>query len=184
MKDLVAEDFEKVLFSAFKRKEKEGKEIVLGTDFASELQMETGKTVSSLSKSELEALKEAINTLENQGIIRYEDINRLGGRFLKGINFESWYRNMEGSELGAQAFQVNVSAQSINAPMAIGGRDVHQQVTDTKELMKVLERLIEKPDKGETLLKRLKESLNSGEITTITEFVSQLVSLARSFGLG
>jgi len=182
MKDLVAEDFEKVLFSAFKRKEKEGKEIVLGTDFAFELQMKTGKTVSSLSESELEAL--AINTLENQGVIRYENINRLEGRFLKGINFESWYRNMEGSELGAQAFQVNVSAQSINAPVAIGGRDVHQQVADTKELMRVLERLIEKPDKGETLLKKLKDSLNSGEITTITEFVNQLVSLARSLGLG
>ena len=183
MSELGTNDFEKVLFFAFKRKKEEGKDVVLGTDFAFELQERTGRSISSLSENELKALERAVSTLESQGIIRYEG-GRLGGRFLKGINFEDWYMKMERDGLEIRALQVNVNAQSINAPMAIGGRDVHQQVTDTKELIRVLERLIEDPDKGKTLLRKLKESLNSEDIETIADFVNHLISLAHSLGLG
>jgi len=183
MKGLTKEDFEKILFEAFKKKEKEGKDIVLLADLAFELRTRADKSLFSLSESEKKAFEEVINTLEERGIIRYEN-GRLGGRILKGINFRNWYEEMEGNRKETQAVQVSVNAQSINAPVAVGGRDVHQQVADTKELMKILEKLIENPDRGKTLLEKVKESINSGDIITATDFVNHLISLARSLGLG
>ena len=186
MRELTKEDFEKLLFEAFKRKEKEGKDVVLGVDLDLELQTRVDKSLSSLSENEWKALDEVIDALKNSSIIRYEK-GRLRGRFLKGINFRNWYKEMEKSGKETQAVQVNVSAQSINAPVAVGGRDVHQQVVNTEELMRVLEileKLIENPDKGKDLLEKIKESINSGNITTAMEFVNSFISLARSLGLG
>ena len=185
MSELTREDFERLLFEAFKRKEEKGKDAVLLVDFGFELQTRSGKSLSSLSEKEEKALNEAIDALINSGIIRYE--NMRGGIFLKGINFRNWYREMEGSRKETQAVQVSVNAQSINAPVAVGGRDVHQRVANTEELMRVLEileKLIENPDKGKDLLEEIKKSINSGSITTAMEFVDHLISLARSLGLG
>ena len=185
MSELTKESFEKLLFEAFKRKEKEGKEVVLGVDFDFELETRAGKSLSSLSKNEEKALEEAMNTLIDKGIIRYEK-GRLGGRFLKGVNFGNWYEEMERNRKEIKAIQV-INAQNINAPVAIGGRDVHQQIANARELMRVLEileKLIENPDKGKDLLEKIKESINSGNITTAMEFFSHLISLARSLGLG
>ena len=160
---------------------------MLGVDFNFELQTRTGKSLSSLSKTEEKALEEAMNTLIDKNIIRYEyEEGKLGGRFLKGVNFRDWYEEMERNRKEIKAIQV-INAQSINAPVAIGGRDVHQQVANASELMRVLEileKLIENPDKGKDLLEKIKESINSGNITTAMEFLSHLISLARSLGLG
>ncbi|WP_457679424.1 hypothetical protein [Thermovibrio sp.] len=185
MGDLRKEDFEKVIFFAFKKAKEKGKEVVLGDELNAELQIRIGKYFPELSQSEWEALKTTINKLIDEKVIRYEDMRgRLGGRFMKGINFENWYSQMEGNRTETQSLQVNISAHTINnSPVAVGGRDVHQQVTsDIEELVRILEKLVKEPEKGEEVINKAKESINLGKIKTVAELVEYIISIARSLG--